>query len=449
MTIAGNLGFSIFSNFGSSGITPIFKNLKVAITGDSLAEQNWGIVSSTATELRTTGAEAWLNSLIAKAYDMPYASNFGYSGQRVATFLSNFPTNCGAYITANNVDHLHVMFPTNDIEDQARTAQDVVDDYESLLDLAVATGVRHIFVNGAQPRGDWGSESAADLTFNVEKLHDVHNGLETLCATYSNVYFIDFFDIMVNSVITEPTSGLAYQPLPGYINDSDGVHWAPLGAYTVGLMKKNKLIELGEYADPAELLPIDNVFNLNPTMAGTGGNASTGASGVFANNTRGQRAVGSTLTIVGSKETKAIFGLEQETQKLVITNGSTSAEEMYYHLEFGEPDVDLTIGEGVQTTCYVEVVQATNINFITLFNRVTIGGITYIARDMNTVSSQEVPDTSITGARQFILRNEFIPVGVTGTTTRCQQLIRVLTIASAESETATINVGRTLMEVKS
>tara|TARA_A100000172_G_C3039462_1_gene109848 strand:+ start:521 stop:1894 length:1374 start_codon:yes stop_codon:yes gene_type:complete len=424
-----------------------FKNLKVAITGDSLAEQNWGSVDSQSTELRTTGYLTTTNALLAKPYDMPYACNFGYSGQRVAYFLSQFSANCGAYITANDVDHLYITYPSNDIEDQTRTAQAVIDDYESLIDLAVATGVKHIFCNGAQPRGDWESETAGDLTHNVEKLHDVHNGIRALCENYSNVHFVDFFNLMVDPAITEPTSGLTYYPLDeGFIN-SDGVHLAPYGTYTIQTVIKGILENIGEWAEPKELISTDNAFNLNPDMAGTGGNISTGASGVAADDTRIQRGSGSTMTIVGSKDIQYIFGISQVTQKLEVTNNSASAEDCYFYVEYPEPDVDLEIGEGIQTTSYVKITEATNINTIYLYNRVTIGGVNYIARDMNTVSTQKVPDTSQTGNVDMVLRNEALPVPSAGTTTRCQQLIRIGSIADAGTETATVHVGRSIMEV--
>ncbi len=419
--------------------TPVTPSLyKAVLDGDSLSSSQIWSVSSTNTERRAAGY--WTNAA-AQLYQMfstRYAQGYGASGNKIADILSGAATVI-SYVEANSVDAIFLMLGANDVEDTGRTTAAIIADYETLLtDYRDCSNSPYVFVGNMTPRGDWEADLEATRATYVTRLHELRDGLETVVAGLGNkVILWDAWDDIVNTSVTNPTTGLNYFPKTGYMA-TDGVHLSHWGAHWAGKRCANAVKATALWGAPTALPSTTGAVNTNPSLSGTSGTNGTASSGTVASNCRVERSAGTAATATNSKETTTIFGISQETQKIVISGGTAAVEEFFFYMEYPEPARSMSGSVGVEMMCPIKITAATGVLGVYLYGRVTQGS-TYTNLDMAYTSGNYLPVDDL--PIEWLLRNEPLLVPA-GTSTRYQMVVRIRIDGTVSSNGVTVNIGQ-------
>jgi hypothetical protein len=248
----------------------------------------------------------------------------------------------------------------------------------------------------------------------------------------------DAFDIIVDPDSPDGTNGLLYYPKDGYINASDGVHLTTLGAYYYGRAAAEAFRKSGLFSPPKKAPSNSLIYNTNSDLSGTGGSISTGASGQCADNTRIQRASGSNLACVASKESNVeIDGiLYADVQKLVFSGATVDNEEFYFYCEYPDTPVAFDGSQGLEFIVPIKIEGAVGMRRCYLYGRQTISGTTYTTKDLIPTSNNGYMPADV----EVLLRTEAWAVP-SGTPTTEQKLIRISFDGTISGNGATIYVG--------
>jgi len=413
------------------------------LDGDSLSSsQIWSTTDPNSLLRRSVGYFIHTAAQTYQLFDTRIAQGFGTGGHRIEDMLADQAAPL-AYAAANRTDAVFVMLGANDVENTGRSVAQLTTDYTTFIEAyADLAHEPYVFVGLPTPRGDWEADTEEVRAVFVQRLHDIRSAITTICDNYGErVRLFDAWNSLVDTDVTNTTTSLNYFPKAGHMN-ADGIHLSMIGAHYVGKACSAAVNATPLWSKPVALPATSGAINTNPGLTGTGGSASTGASGQVADNCRVQRASGSNLTLTCSKETTTIFGISQVTQKIVLAN-ATAAEEGYFYLEYPAPTVEFDGTEGLEAIVPIKVAASpVGLTGLYLYARTDIGGTVYTTRDMTWVSSNFV--VSNDGGFEWLLRTEPFQVPA-GTTTQFQILIRMPVDGTVVGSGATINIGQCIV----
>lgn len=200
---------------------------------------------------------------------------------------------------------------------------------------------------GNRPYSIWAVGSNAR-----NRLHQVNEWMRRFASRARGVYIFDEYKYM-----TDPATG---EPKTGWL-DPDGIHYANIGAYYLGL-KWNELLDtilnpVGQNRHPG----IDNTYDATnnprgnicpPISSGTAGTAGTGITGSVMTGWKVQRSSGSTITGVASVITDPDYGY---LQQIVFTLNGTGGNEIFQLLPSTSPAATVAAGSWVQAGSFVRV----------------------------------------------------------------------------------------------
>lgn len=360
----------------------IVPGIRLAAIGTSLVQQ---CVSANVSERRVSyGSRSWLNFAIGYSgkvatspiwYDptvvpgwepsgTPGATrgfeglNFGVSGQFLSQIISRLPRIKEIY--ADSFDVIIVDGGTNDMSGQ--TKEYIHEKRVEIAEFFVAMGKFVILLPILSRANDqWISTYRAKANWVNNKTREY-----ALNNPYVTVYDWNNGWVNCNDADGQP------------ITSEDGTHFNTAAAesvgYNLGLWLKNffpggnaPVYSPGDKFDSTNN-PLGNIL-LNPFCLGTAGTNGNGSSGVVCNNMRVERSVGSSVSVVCSKETRP--NNKGEFQVLTFSLGGTAGETFYFRTAPADIS-NVLAGKWAKISCIIE----TN-------NSDAILGLTLSAIDMN------------------------------------------------------------------
>lgn len=411
--------------------------LKGMLDGDSLSSSQIWSVSATNTERRAAGQYTNFAAMAGQPLDVRYAQGYGTSGHSAAEIQSGLAAGV-SYAESAGVDYVRLGLGTNDVEGVTSIAalktiyEDIIDQYLN------CTALPKVGINFPGPRGDWEGDTAEVRAGFITRLYDIRTALSELVTQFgANVFTIDAWDVLTDPAVIDATTGLAYFPKTGYYN-ADGVHLLHKGAHHAAKVEKTAFYAAFNLTNPTSLPTTTGAYNANPTLAGTGGNVGTGASGVVADNCQVVRASGSNISAVCSMVTTTILGVSQRAQKIVIS-GATAAEEMYFHAQYPINNFAFDGTVGIEFMVPIKIINPVGMKACYLYTRATVGS-TYTNKDMALVTGNMVPDDD-SDPIEFLARTEplLIPAG---TTTVHNLLVRMPFDGTVASNGAEVYIGQ-------
>ena len=399
----------------------VYSGIKSVQLGDSLvSSQHWGTVTATALQSRATAYLPNMNAELFGVCDMPYISGGGASGATTSQIKAQVPSRV-TYIQENEVDVAFMTAGTNDV--RGSTPNSTLEaDLISIWDDLLATGVI-VVAMPPQPR-DWSAETTENQNTYAVKLHAIRQmyiDYEAVDPT-DRFYLGDGYDNMIDTSITARPSGLTYQPLDDMLV-ADGVHFSQNGAYVQGKATADVIRSIPVlWANPTEFPDVTEAINSNTNFSGTGGALST-ATGVAADGIRLRRATGTTATVVGSKETATVFGIEQEDCQKIIFSGETSGtSEMYVELDYPYPTDTFALNDRITHELALRVEDVVGLESLHLYSGLKdADSVALTTRALQPISGTDAPDVD----RDIMLRTEGLPMAA-GEATQEQYLLRVV-----------------------
>jgi lysophospholipase L1-like esterase len=223
------------------------------------------------------------------------ALNFGVNGDTTTQMLARIGP-----VLASAADTVIFLGGTNDYNDGSVTLAQTLSNLAAIRDLILAANKRLIMI-AELPRGD-STFTSFRLTTNLPKAFAVHQAILSWQGVYRGLYVVDAWPSLglYNSTTGDAIPGMLY----------DGLHQSPSGAYWIAKALQPTIENL---FPPRPLSPASNsdqydvtlnqrgCLNTNPMVDGTGGTASSGATGAVAT---GYTLFGETgVTVTGSKVT--------------------------------------------------------------------------------------------------------------------------------------------------
>jgi len=420
---------------GAPAVPSMYKGMA---DGDSLSSSQIWSVSSTNKERRAAG---YITNFAAQSYqvsNLNYTNGFGASGAKIEDMLADQATAI-TYAQTNDVDFISLMLGANDVEDTSVSVATKTTNYTTFLTAyRDCSAAPYIFVGLPTPRGDWEADLEATRAVYVQRLHDLRAAISSVCASLgSKIVVWDVWNDIVDTGVTNPTTGLNYYPKAGYMA-TDGVHLIHRGAHWAGKRMFQAFQTTPLKIRVTSLPTVSGNESPNPTLAGTSGTFGTASSGTLPNNTRVERSSGTAATAVCSKETTTIFGVSQETVKIVISGGTAATEEFFFYFEHPEPTKTMDGLTGVEMMCPIKITAATGVLGVYLYGRV-IQGSTYTTLDMAYTSGNVLPTDDL--PIEWLLRTEPLIVPA-GSSTRYQMVVRMRLDGTVSSNGLTVNIGQ-------
>jgi lysophospholipase L1-like esterase len=418
----------------------VFTPRSAILDGDSLSiTQIW---SSSSTNLERRAAGYWTN-LCANTFQMfttRMAQSYATSGHKIANMLSGQSTAI-SYVQSNNIEAVFLPLGANDVEDTSRTTADLKTDYQTFIDAYLdCTNAPFVFVGLPTPRGDWEGDIEATRATYVSRLHQIRADLTDIVDNIlasPRLKLFDSWNDLVDTGVTNATTGLNYFPKAGYMN-ADGIHLSHVGSHYHGVAGANAVKATSLWAAPTTLPDNTGLQNVNPGLTGTSGTKGTGITGSVADNCKVERMSGSP-TAVCSLTTATINGISQNVQRIVLSGASATAEEIAFYIQFAE-----LIGssyaydgtKGAELVVPIKITSPVGMDAVYIYARVTQGS-DYVTKDMAFVTGNVLPAATL----EWLLRTEPLTVPA-GDPTRQQMIVRMRVNGTIGGAGATIDIGQ-------
>lgn len=418
----------------------VFTPINAIADGDSLSSSQVWASTSTSKQRRAAGYITHLAAQCFQIFNLKETFGaYGNSGDTIDNILSSQPTAI-TFANANNVKAVFLLLGTNDVENVARTTAAIIADYATVIQNYLScTSEPFVFVGLPLPRADWEGDTEPTRASFVTRLHELRSGLNTLIsATLASDRLLKFdaYNDIVDSSITNPTTGLTYFPKAGFLQ-SDGVHLQPPGADIVGQRASEAFKSTPLWVAPTALPSNAGAINTNYSLSGTSGTKGTGVTGDVADGCAVIRGSGSP-TAVCSKETISIHGISMMTQKIVVTGASAIDEEIYFVLDSPEKtgaSYAFNGAVGLEMVTPIRVSDINNTQMVYTHARAD-STTTHTTYDMAFVTGNRMPNTT----REWLLRSEPLTVPA-GNPTRQQILVRIRVDGSVPGASCTVNIG--------
>lgn len=308
----------------------------VALLGDSITDANF---NATAGDLyqESTGYLTWFNALSGQALICPQRwnvnntklevnYNFAVGGFHVDEVVAILPA-----VLAARPDWAIVMIGTNDIVSTTTELSTITSGLQTIYDTLWSAGINVVAIP-ILARTTFSTLSGASLTAARQKLWAVNRWIKRYASTSGRIIVAD-----PNNYLVDPASATG-DVIDGYLRE-DGLHPGPKCGYYVGLALYNTLKELLPQFNQPDFSAQTDIYDAtnNPTgnivvngmMNGTTGVATSPVTGEVATSWTINRASGSTITAVASKETRTVGGVSIPVQRFVVsTAGSGAASEV-------------------------------------------------------------------------------------------------------------------------
>lgn len=276
-----------------SGVGVAYTNSRrLVLDGDSITAQGSPV---NAGSLRTSNHGWWCHAMALLNPDLSVVRNAAVSGQGAGAMLARFD----AYVAPLQPDEIWGIIGQNNLGDADNGTQCLAD-IRSYAVKARAIGAT-LRLGTVTPRSSASMTASATLKTNILR---INAGLRAM----RDEGLILLFD--ANAALLDPASSVG-AARAGVQYDND-IHPNALGGYYIGLEFSTTFPDLQGYA-PAPVGNLDSrLINAassrlpkNPKCSGSGGSASTAASGVIAADWLLGRQQGSALAVVGAVDADA------------------------------------------------------------------------------------------------------------------------------------------------
>lgn len=287
------------------GSTPILKNFRVALVGDSIVQNN----SALNIGLRAHGFWSHVNSMLGGVWDFRLENNFGRGGDtstmQLATYDSVVNSGCGLHIIAVG---------TNDRGSANMTAQQTIDNIKAMIKRSREEAGALVEVVCPRPRGSVGNTGSKNLSATQLTNHKIVRDW-IMSINQAGVYPTDTWTTLVDP-LTE-----------GFIKTGftiDDLHPNQLGAFNDAVPIAATLSKI---SPTRAILPVTNSssgITVNPQLvlaASGGGNVA--ATGIYT--LTGSTAAGQSITIGSITYTLATTALTSPAVAYEVVRSSTNS----------------------------------------------------------------------------------------------------------------------------
>ncbi len=352
------------NNGSGSGVV---RPKKVVTIGDSITA-NGVTATADSVYLRQRGFMSWLQIRLG----FPFTYNIGFDGtDKIGHDVSisgdgtaNMASRFAADVIAKNPDIIIIEGGTNDITG-GETAPTIIANVKSMIDAGVASGAL-VAIFTILPRSDINDRvhGLSDVNWSADgrKIHHaVNRWIRDYAHATNNVILLDPY-----ARLLDPSSA------DGNASDAvsyDGLHPTPEGAY---LMADVAVEALKDVVSPPQRLNVSktdiydathNVYGsilTNGYFDGTGGTASTGASGDIPDNFLLERFTGSVISASCSKVARTDDIPGEQFQMIVSCDGTGSGLGEFRFRANPFTMTTVTADEWYEASVEIEVSASTN-----------------------------------------------------------------------------------------
>lgn len=340
-----------------------------AALGDSITEYN-----TSGGYYQARGYLTQARALLKNRFDFPVANNFGISGQTTTQMLARI-----ADVIAARPYGCAVMAGINDPRVQVPIAKETTKaNLYAIYDALIAAGIV-VVACPIMPCADWGAYlSGAGITSARQGVYWVNRMIRqyALTARRGTFYVAD------TDTATMDWANSLGNPLTTPPMTTDSIHPSNIGGETAGgalaaildpMLPALQLIPRSQaLIYDATTNPLGNRLASLGYQVGTAGTAGTGTSGSVTTGMTLARSVGSTLTAVASKRTRAtVNGVPNagEIQDIVLGGGTGGAttEQIVYTRDLAAGASTFAIGDTLVLDAEIDVSGLTNVQNVAVF----------------------------------------------------------------------------------